>query len=900
MKNVTTFHWLGHANSYSVKIINILSICLLLFFIGSNSILNAQIGICWKTSQPPLEVGDGALTPIPNHSSSSLPINVSNTEIHVYGNYTLDVNNTTFTNCEFVLYAGATMFIPNNNTIRFTSSSLEGCFSLWQGIIVQSQGRIIMQYCDVSDAEEAVRLNPASLGAFFSNNFDRNWISISAPNGDFTDYVWNNNFTCSSALSQPRAGQFSWAGISVANNVIDVTTFIGGNSWFDGLQNGIVSIESIVNCNNCIFSNIFDDPGNRLGIGTGISATQNSQILVENSSFNEVHTGIYLNESSINLNNSTFSDGHIVVRSENFSDPHLVVVFDNVFNPTDIGVEVRMEGSGHIDIRDNTMTSDDPGFTMVDIFSAGVSNDIVRVNNNVITNTNTEQRAIFLRNCNRAEVNGNTLDYTVGFGSYTGIGLRNCESSTVSNNDVFGSVDTIGNTRGFSMITTPLTEFCCNGAYNLGTGIQFKGNCDNTDFNQNEVQGNNVGLSILELFDFQTQMFISGAIGTQSFSGNEWLDLSAVFNASNDSDPSLSTFVVLNSVLPVHPVSENAPGGNWFVVNQLGGHANCASSANCGPSGGGDPFSPGDELVISSNPIMADGGIWHGKTVLLDRMHSDPSLHGINNNFDSWYATVVGSDLDELLSIQNDMKNDLVMTVYEEQQWNQIKQNIASLGMQQFDTYVDWINNEINESAFNSLIAGIQTNLDAEKGSLNNLHSTIKAGIVNRAMIIKSNLEALNLSHPIALVQHDVMELLLLYLIQGGSLNQAEESSMNALANLCHYEYGQSIHWARSVMSHLTGALYADNAGCTSALPNGDKEKAKSYNDLIYPNPVGNILYVGSDVSKVVVFDILQKSYTWSVNNRKIQVGHLVAGTYFISTYNSDSQLIGTTTFVKL
>jgi hypothetical protein len=870
-------------------------ILVLIGLIAYTNSVHAQIGICWKSVHPPIVVGDGALVPVVSHSSSILPAVVNNTEIHVFGLFRLDVNNSEFNGCEFVLHSGAVLAIQDPVLVRMNGSTLEGCYAMWNGINVSPQGSLIMQNCLVSDAEEAVRLGPGSLGAFFNNTFDRNWISISAPNGDFTDYVWNNTFTCSSSLYSPRAGQDSWAGISVNNNVIDITVLLGGATIFDGLQNGIVAVESQVSCYSCDFDNIYDNPDLSTGTGVGIDASNNSRIRVENSTFDKVYTGVRLQGSSANVSTSTFTNGHLGVDHVDLQDPHIVVVQDNSFETYDQAVRVIKLATGHVDVRDNVMTSDDSGFVMIDVRSLLGSTGFIRINNNMITNNNAEQGAISVWNCDFPEINDNTIEYVGSVGAYTGLVVRLSEDATVSNNTLTGQI-TAGNnlTTGINCTRTPRLDICCNTVDSFLVGINFFGECDNTDMTQNTLGFNDISLRIRDIGG-------NSFIGPQDFSGNEWSVLSQFLNAQNQGNPIFSRFRVNSPTLPVHPVTVDPGLNTWFFVDPLGGHDNCDQSTNCGSNGGGgDPFSPVDLHIVQATTTLADGVTWYARTILLRQLLDDPILLGQNGDVDSWYAAQTGSDLKSLLGYQIDMAGGLQMTTMESNAIDLYLNQLNTLSSLQRQAYVSWDSGEISQSQFDSIIAIIQNDIDINLANLGMMDQQIQSDKETRAGALLSSLQGESYTHSIAIVQQEVMALLLTAYISGGTLTLTQKDDLDDIASFCSLDYGQAVYWARAAMAVLDGTVYDEITGCAQALLNDQTTKTQKAEPLLlFSNPVRDHLRLGRIYEDIIVYDINGFAQITAEQSQRIDVSQLLPGTYLISVRDEDGNWMSER-FIKL
>lgn len=859
---------------------------LVLFFLSIFSIsIQAQIGFCWKGTTPPYEVGDAAPTPVNEHSTSSLPTIVNNAEIHVYGEFDLDINNAEFNGCEFVLYQGAILFIEDNVTVSFNGTSFEGCFVMWDRIHVRPSAGIIMQNCMISDAENAVRLLPGSVGSFFNNTFDRNWIGINAPNGDFVDNVWNNNFTCSSPLYSPRAGQDSWAGINVNLNIIDVTFFIGGNSTFDGLQNGIIALQSIVTCNQCVFSNIYQNPSLPGGVGFGIDATVNSQILVENSTFSDVHTGVRLNQSTLNMNNSTLTKNHRGVFTNAFSDPHFITVFENEFVECDRAVQIAKQGSGVVDIRDNSISADQPGFNLIQVFSDPVSTDQVRINNNTISSDSVEATAIATWQTNDVEINGNVIDFSTGSGAFSGIRVFMCEDATVSNNDLYGVVNQGGNTSGISIHTSPNSDICCNEVKEFGRGFTFFGDCNLSDYTQNTMESNGTALLLRQTQNANT------FIGPQAFAGNEWLNFSSVINARNEGDVLLSRFDVNDASLPVHPVSVD-PLGIWFFVDQFGSHANCESSPNCG-QGGGDPISPGDGEAIAENSTLGDGVAWSIQMRLKDRIDNDPSLLGQNPDVDEWYAKQSGSELESLLKIQNRMLDELKMVLRDKEDLESIVDAVLSSKSDQSRWFDEYQNGRISLQDLIIESRLEQGKIDKKLITRKDLIERIKNDLKSNAREIRTELANLSLSGTLALEQQSIVDLLLDYYQDKAGFNSTKINELDGLSRLCVFEYGRAILWARAAMYSIEGSVYDDEEGCPKGLKNPIKGPHPSLDQaVIFPNPAHDVLYLDQQYDEVQIHDLNNKVVLSKKSLSEVNISRLNPGIYLVKLTlpNADSQ----------
>lgn len=224
----------------------------------------------------------GGATGTYNGGTHTINVN-DNHAIYIQGQLDIHDNSANFTNCDFFMAPGAVIFTPQNHIVTFENCSFQaasdcGPGKMWAGIRTQVEGQLIMDNCELYDAQFGVSIKEKLTFTCTHNLFQRNFIDIYAP--DYIPYneldpasnFEDNEFDGSVALHDvgfyngqiPHPeGHRSWASFALWNITSWATEFSSSTTsvnYFHDYIIGILGVNSYLDVYNCVFENIAPDP----------------------------------------------------------------------------------------------------------------------------------------------------------------------------------------------------------------------------------------------------------------------------------------------------------------------------------------------------------------------------------------------------------------------------------------------------------------------------------------------------------------------------------------------------------------------------------------------------------------------------------------------------------------
>lgn len=165
----------------------------------------------------------------------------------------------------------------------------------------------------------------------------------------------------------------------------------------------------------------------------------------------------------------------------------------------------------------------------------------------------------------------------------------------------------------------------------------------------------------------------------------------------------------------------------------------------------------------------------------------------------------------------------------------------------------------------------------------------------------RSELYTLECTDSIANIWIDTY-LLLSKRLKGDTLTLPDRTVLDGIASLCAYEYGDAVHWARSLMSEYSSTDYYTNDNCNINTAQRSRDKidintSKGY-AAIYPNPTSGVFVIESKIdsaSKLILTDIngrkmIEEDIKGSIH--EVDISSFPKGVYFISVYDSGKLVI--------
>jgi len=511
----------------------------------------------------------------------------NNISIFIEGKYYVS-DSLVLNNCTVYANAGSQIIVLANSTLVLNNTSIQSCDTMWQGILVNNEGRIyLLNNSTLKDADVGITTNKGSLAFIDSSKIVDCVRGIYAPPA--TGFV-NTSITVSRTeiamksiifkpdyIGQPAHGNLPYTGIEVNNIIMTLGGIAGKLNEFYKLNNGLVSHNSIINIKRTKFYNITKDVSytnqyQGMAMATDASTTSLAmlRVLPEATTYNTVDNAEY----GIYARGVTVAVDYL----------HLLNVRYGVYC-------IQTPAAKTSTVTNCTITSRHIGVFFV-------SNPLAKfmiANNNTITISGTINSGfslghygIWMSEANpnasvRYYCNGNTINlYNAQHGIYSGV----LNTAKIKFNNI--KINNNGNNSGITVWANRYSNISCNsvsGSYSSGLNASSKGilmgnnsllgsnslYCNYLDSTHRGIYFGGVNpstyLKATEFHHHYNGLYInnSGSIGWQTLFGNRWNDtLSATFQAYNANAIGFaaSRFYVDTALSKIYRPSNNI--ASWF------------------------------------------------------------------------------------------------------------------------------------------------------------------------------------------------------------------------------------------------------------------------------------------------------------------------------------------------
>lgn len=791
---------------------------------------------------------------------------------------TLDVNqNFNISIATLNMGPGSKIIVRSGVTLNIALSDLQGCNTMWQGIILEQGAHISLVLATISDAEYAIDCHgnvsfDICIGSIFRNNY----VGIHAPSGgtkNISTPIFSGNlfdftgfkpfFVGQSPVPQTR----TFAGIEINNSIMVLNS---GTNVFNDLQNGILAYGSLIKVSKCNF--------NRMGLPipaltcnlihllttpNGIAIFgKNSLLVVDDNNIDIAVAGIVADNCYLKATNNDpiihCSDGIV---SLNCAKGDQIIDNNNI-------VEFGIRGISLVDpitanpvITNNSISKSEiiqggacpPTGIFISNFHSGANGQI---ENNFPINITGDSRGIFIDNSTNLGVQGNeiyiTNAKTVSGSEIGGIIVRFSNNNRFYSNIVEGFNHT--QNEAFSLLNGTGNKYCCNSSNNTFSGFNFGGSCNPTQLRGSLIHTHNTGL------------YISiGEIGRQPDYGNEWLNTPVgvnakhVFNLNGFPKTLDSKFIVGVCSTDFWPTSffpsQNTCSvllNDWF--NEGDPSIGCPISF-CTPlifpkipfGGGGsndDAINDDNDYMIiqrsDSNEIYG----WESKTNLMLRLLTHSDLLGTDPTIDAFYFANVNNrlgrfaSLEKLMYYTNPLNENLINQV--DISLNQINDKLKTLDSLQL--LYPLAGNSYDSTAISQLKIITQNALTINYEDANNSY-------IQSEDVYLDYLDSLvllnNVLDPSNIIQNNIKELndIILHTIGRGinTFTSIQTNTLFEIANQCPFVGGRSVGIARILYSYYNSYVFNDSLLCSNIQPIVSSSEALKAKDFeVFPNPSDN------------------------------------------------------------
>jgi hypothetical protein len=484
-----------------------------------------------------------AAVSIPDGSLASVVGTVFSGTVDIQGQFFVD-DDVLFQNAQVYMEPGAEIVVQGGWTLDIDNSSFTACNGImWKAITAEDGSTVRIRGSFMDDAESTIAALDGSVIWVDGTQFHNNRVAIGVPDlglpyNNVACWVSNSTFYSAGPMPQPYSGQTSAVG-DVGYAAVDVNEtsldFTGGNNIIHSLSNGIVGHRSDMSVSGCTMLNIQPNAAYAsTGNGSGIYAKGDRGFFYLKqvgfgttglASFTDCRWGVYTEYMNVRSTDNNMVNVGTAYRVDKSGYMH-VDLLNNTLDTRYDGIDLRFnDGAAHLLVENNEITfaTNPPpgqytkGYVAIRSEEANTLNPESIIRNNLIhyrSGVTTAHTGIRLTACNAYLVAGNDLRMRDNATNYNGVFLRGCERCEVSCNSVLGWTNgypepgqsSIRNTMG----ADPLIS--CNTVDRTSNGIIFSGWAYGTD-----VRGNN-------LWNHQWPLHLdnSAIIDVQVLKGNLW------------------------------------------------------------------------------------------------------------------------------------------------------------------------------------------------------------------------------------------------------------------------------------------------------------------------------------------------------------------------------------------
>jgi hypothetical protein len=823
---------------------------------GNNVIMPTYIPENYSVFVSPITItGDHNLTQLlePQNgwifdSENISDCDLQNKAIRLDGILTIN-SNYCLNNTVVILEPGSKIIVEDGFSLTINKNKILGCEEMWDAIIVEEGGTLIVEDSKIEDGLNAIKLEANTEFSTENCEYINNNIAIQAEleePGDIDFHVLGGNTIIADDVlpKEPLKGERAKAGIWLEN--VNFASIEGepphvspGLNTIGNLLNGIMLKNTDASIKNFHIYDIKGDPtpysledDEPSGHAIYINGSASSTAIAIGSSdtrdnyINGSETGIFARNAEVNIQYCNIQGGNSgIILGWNPRGESSIT--HNLINANRNGIQLRLPTTLDINISDNR-------FTLASGYSNGIQGlsswGDVKIENNLFF-LNESLNGINLLDCQNTQIFNNTIIYeTPSQKSMRGISLQSSFNCKVVNNKLFGK-DLDGHTVGIYVQDSPNNLLECNNSRYVNICNQFTGVSSMTHFIANKHQISDYGLLL------GSEVLGSEAIiGNQRHHENSWptqnyLTAGAWILTEEENIKFLSRFIVDASQNTFFPPNIGELTG-WFIDEAHNDYeAECINF----------PLDPQNweccNYTIPDTVISFDVNM-PKKNYLLGRQLYSSILFSVIDTVDqiklkTYYTLIDTTDQGKLSKAR----------------WNFI---------QAVSEDPNERNNYIAEALdFNSSIDGEEDYLTLE----------VESNILLAAYLENGDMQAF-----ISMIE-----------------------SLQENSELCPYEYGPAVYINRSLLRGLDLSSQFDDANnCGEIEPRSNFAKEmEDKSIIIYPNPtnyeLGFRVNSQNNISNISIYDITGRIIYQNINysnNSLISTSKLNPGIYFIGINN--------------
>lgn len=832
--------------------------------------------------------------------------------IAVTGSLTINANNLSFNNCNF-LFSEAAVVIQNANNTTFNKSYLRACIKNWRGIV--SNAALTVRNTVIEDAQYAVFIGFNTIihpGITIENTlFNKNLVGVAILNRNINGFLYTGNLTtCRSIpnINYNFASSTPWQ-YQPALNVTSLLTYPSTQL----LGSSVLGISNLVRSQQGVLLLNANQAGSSQGILVGNTHPSPVQRQNRRCVYDNLRIGVSVINSTVSVINSYLQQLYPDISqplTAAFYLEHSRGVFGNsatgapwfaaiYTNTVDVVVD------GVVATNQSTFTVANNIFQNVNRYANNIFNINygLAISNNLITNNTFTQCNYDLFAFDNRRINllfeNNSSSYTVGgrprLNYYVYVNEINKPSTAYY--QVRFNTPLNGKQNGFTFLNTYGARIDNNNINIVPpTGSSFNANItlQNSDFC--EIKNNNLDVIPNALASFNNYGILTDIGANNLYCGNDIKNSgtslkfqgpspSRIFNNSLNNNPGnpCQFGIWLDNSASIGPITFTTAFGNATGNNEFGDFSFADTYSQLGSLGSN----------IDYQGAAGTGNIYY-PFINLNDLSGASVCNPISNSFVG--PTNCNSGI--MAFLQNLSRGvPPFLTGIVNFGGNTANAN-AMARKSIFELFKKGIYNTTTLVNYNNFMT---SNAAANVGKFYNVDSLIynyaatnnTANIAN-AQVLNSAISSTNIVEQNQITFNTIYHT---YLLNPANITGAQKSTLQTIAQLCPFTDGTSVYQARAILRYFDDSTYYSNPCEVNipTLPNTGSRlgtgllsektnEVKAYETKLYPNPTKGEVIVTTELTdaEIIVINILGQVVLESklTNETKLDLSLLKEGTY--------------------
>lgn len=799
--------------------------------------------------------------------------------VEVTANTIITGSSLTFSNIIFRVSPGVRITISTSIDATFTNCMLFSCDTMWRGIVLEQKSGLTMVSCIIEDAQYAIHGYHQAIINLTDNTFNRNYVGVyyratlatppfSLPYPPVSINTFTGNlFTCCDYLNTPYTGQTptplaDWAatGMDIKSGGYSIGVTASSNNIFTCMFQGAQFESATLTMEHCEFhymvAYIGGSPPLNYKTRTGLAVLKTKLNFIGEYGFgptsptisNIYNYGIYAGDSPLTVSTSYLDKVGDGIYVEGMQSDNVLIENSRFDHSLSSGINLWEINSAHeVKIEDNEFYDHD--FTHLYIADRDNHSNTLKVYNNYF-----EQNVNFSFMIENAPALQGNIEYLYNtFLNNTNFSLmgmvhlhKNAGNFKLVENNTFTGSSATSSHAGLYIDDFENAYYCDNSFDNIGYGMHFLDNCDQSQIRNNHFGDHKIGLKGTD--------FILNLI--QQDYGNTWQGAGSY--SVNAADYSGSNFInaIFRSTTtsPFYPPTMS-PSSGWFfsTVNTPG------ECVHHDPEGLAPEYSKW--IADQEMPMGEFEEVyrWNSLRIAHDLLFQNPSWMTGNMLLENFYSENEFGDI----GLLNEVRRKL--SLCSKPTYQQLE-NLNELNFDQ-DNVIDQILSidvalatpgaDISMLMLQKEV--LQQELIIILQQIDSILSVVQSASIqcNQDLLLINDLVVGDKSY--VATEKDLNEIILTQGAEGRKENNSEEQArLLEIAAMCYGVGGQSVARATFKLKDMALAAYYEAFPHECDLEDRQKSKSENSTDIkLYPNPAKDKLTIDFGKTGFVSYNIL-------------------------------------------